>query len=119
MFEPGHLHIVHSALQKTDHSFDIHLRYQKVEDPAEGTCMSFDMQGEIDGKAFNETFVLPRDLAFNFAHEASRIAIRHGLPNPAGLPIAQHADYDRMFEDIRAQLHARSGEPVKPEHLER
>lgn len=118
MFEPGHLHLSHSALQKTDHSFDIHLRYQRVEDPAMGTCMSFDMQGEIDGKPFSESFQLPRDLAFNFAQNASRIAIRHGLPNPAGLPIAQHQDYDRMFEDIRAQLHAQSGEPVKPDHLQ-
>ncbi|GAB7527720.1 DUF5064 family protein [Pseudomonas sp. 3A(2025)] len=118
MFEPGHLHITRSALQKTDHSFDIHIRYQRIEDPAQGTSMSFAMDGEINGKPFSETFQLPRDLAFNFAHDASRIAIRHGLPNTAGLPIAQHKDYDRMFEDIRAQLDIKSGEPVKPEHLE-
>ncbi|KQQ50689.1 acetyl-CoA carboxylase [Pseudomonas sp. Leaf127] len=117
MFEPGHLHITHSALQKTDHSFDIHIRYQRTEDPAHGTGMNFDMQGEIDGKAFSDSFQLPRDLAFNFAHDASRIAIKHGLPNTAGLPLAQHKDYDRMFEDIREQLDARSGEPIKPEHL--
>lgn len=118
MFEPGHLHITRSALQKNDHSFDIHIRYQRIEDPAQGTAMSFAMDGEINGKAFSETFQLPRDLAFNFAHDASRIAIRNGLPNTAALPIAQHKDYDRMFEDIREQLHVKSGEPVKPEHLE-
>ncbi|WP_122558755.1 DUF5064 family protein, partial [Pseudomonas viridiflava] len=38
-------------------------------------------------------------------------------PNTAGLPLAQHKDYDRMFQDIREQLHAQSGEPIKPEHL--
>ena len=78
MFEPGHLHITRSALQKTDHSFDIHIRYQRIEDPAQGTRMSFAMDGEINGKAFSETFELPRDLAFNFAHDASRIAMGAG-----------------------------------------
>ncbi|MCD5993960.1 DUF5064 family protein [Pseudomonas sp. CDFA 602] len=118
MFEPGHLHITHAALQQSDVTYDIHLNYEVTEDPKEGTGVHFTVQGDIGGKAFNEEFQLPRDLAYNFAHDVSRIAIRHGLPNSAGLPLAQHKDYDSMFEDIRNKLHAKSGEPVKPEHLE-
>ncbi|WP_440812531.1 DUF5064 family protein [Pseudomonas syringae] len=118
MYEPGHLHLTHVALQPSDISYDIHLRYVVNEDPKEGTSMHFTMQGEIGGKPFEEQFQLTRDLAFNFARDASRIAIRHGLPNSAALPIASHKDYDQMFEDIRNKLNVKSGEPVKPEHLE-
>ncbi|MBX8508841.1 DUF5064 family protein [Pseudomonas cichorii] len=118
MFEPGHLHITHAALQNTGFSYDIHIHYEVQEDPKEGTSMHFTMQGEINGKSFTEEFRLPRDLAFNFAHDASRIGIKYGLPNRAAMPIDLHKDYDRMFNDIREKLHARSGEPVKPEHLE-
>jgi hypothetical protein len=31
---------------------------------------------------------------------------------------AAHTDYDLMFEDIRQKLDMKSGDPVKPEHLE-
>lgn len=106
------------ALQPSEVSYDIHLRYEVNEDLKEGTSMHFTMQGQINDKTFEEQFQLTRDLAFNFAHDASRIAIRHGLPNSASLPIAQHKDYDRIFADIRDKLHAKPGDPVKPEHLE-
>lgn len=118
MFEPGHLHITHAALQQADVTYDIHIRYEVNEDAKEGTCMGFTMQGEINGQAFTEQFQLPRDLAFNFAHDASRIAIKHGLPSADSMPLAMNQDYHRMFEDIRDKLDAKSGEPVKPEHLE-
>lgn len=118
MFEPGHLHITHTALQRPDATYDIHLRYEVTSDPGQGTCVSFTMEGDIEGKSFTEHFQLPRDLAYNFAHDASRIALAHGLPSADALPLARHPDYDRMFEDIRDQLDAKSGEPVKPEHLE-
>lgn len=36
--------------------------------------------GEVDGKHFEEVFELHRDVAFNFASVATRIAARHGLP---------------------------------------
>ncbi|GFM83597.1 DUF5064 domain-containing protein [Pseudomonas cichorii] len=118
MFEPGHLHITHAALQRSGFSYDIHVHYEVREDPEEGTCMHFTMQGEINGKAFSEEFQLPRDLAFNFAHDAGRIGMKHGLPNLAAMPIDLHKDYDRMFKDVREKLNAKPGEPVKPEHLE-
>ncbi|MBC3954685.1 MULTISPECIES: DUF5064 family protein [Pseudomonas] len=118
MFEPGHLHMTHAAFQRSDVSYDIHLRYELSQDPKEGTGIHFTMQGEINEKTFSEVFRLPGDLAFNFAHDAGRIAIRHGLPHSDSLPIARHPDYDRMFEDIRNKLGVESGDPVKPEHLE-
>lgn len=117
MFEPGHLHICRTALQASDFSYDIHIRYDVRENPVEGTSMHFAMEGDVDGKAFEEEFELPRDLAFNFAHDANRIALKHGLPSAAALPLATHKDYDLMFEDVRQKLHAESGDPVKPEHL--
>ncbi|OUM07513.1 DUF5064 domain-containing protein [Pseudomonas syringae] len=118
MYEPGHLHLIHVALQPAEVSYDLHLRYEVSEDPKEGTCMSFTLQGEVNGTSFEEQFQLTRDKAFDFAHDASRIAMKHGLPNSSSLPIAQHKDYDRMFADIRDKLNVKSGDPVKPEHLE-
>jgi len=29
-----------------------------------------------------------------------------------------HKQYDQMFEDVRHQLDVKSGDPIKPEHLE-
>jgi hypothetical protein len=117
MFEPGHLHICHTALQASDFSYDIHIRYEVCENPAQGTSMLFAMEGQVQGQTFQEAFELPRDLAFNFAHDANRIAIKHGLAPTATLPLAMHKDYDLMFEDVRQKLGAESGDPVKPEHL--
>jgi hypothetical protein len=31
---------------------------------------------------------------------------------------SMHKHYDAMFEDVRAQLNMKSGDPVNPEHLE-
>lgn len=117
MFEPGHLHICRTALQASDFSYDIHIRYEVCENPTEGTSMHFSMEGEVAGNSFQDEFELPRDLAFNFAHDANRIAVKHGLPHLATLPLAMHKEYDQMFEDVRKKLHAESGDPVKPEHL--
>ena len=117
MFEPGHLHICRTALQASDFSYDIHIRYEVREDPKEGTSMHFAMEGDVGGNTFQEEFELPRDLAFNFAHDANVIARKHGLPHAATLPLATHKDYDLMFEDVRHRLHAESGDPVKQEHL--
>jgi hypothetical protein len=117
MFEPGHLHICRTALQASDFGYDIHIRYQLSETPEEGTCMHFSMQGEVAGNVFEDEFELPKDMAFNFAHDANRIAIKHGMPHIAVLPLTMHKEYDLMFEDVRAKLHAESGDAVKPEHL--
>jgi len=80
--------------------------------------MYFSMEGEVNGNSFKDEFELPRDFAFNFAHNANQIAVKHGLPHTITLPLAMHKEYDDMFEDIRHQLDVKSGDPVKPEHLE-
>ena len=116
MFEPGHLHVARPALQPDDVSYDIHVHYE-VSQTDSGAGMHFTMDGEINGKPFNETFDLPKDLAYNFASEASRIAEKHGLPKDTDLH-SMDGQYDAMFEDIRHQLDMKSGDAVKPEHLE-
>ena len=116
MFEPGHLHIVRPALQPHDVGYNLHIRYE-VRQTDSGPGMHFTLEGEIGGKAVHETFDLLKDKAYNFASEASRIAEKHGLPRSADLH-NMHGDYDAMFEDIRHQLHMKSGDAVKPEHLE-
>jgi hypothetical protein len=117
MFEPGHLHITRAQLQTADFGYDIHIQYEVSENPEEGTCMHFSMHGEIAGNAVQDEFELTRDMACNFAHNANQIAVKHGMPHTAVLPLAMHEDYDKMFKDIRDKLGIASGDPVKPEHL--
>ena len=115
MFQPGHLHITRAALQPHDVSYDLHIRYEVVQIDNDAG-MHFTLEGEIGKKPVSETFDLPKDMAYNFASEASRLAAKHGLPKDADLH-NMHGDYDTMFEDIRAKLSMKSGDPVKPEHL--
>jgi hypothetical protein len=116
MFEPGHLHITRTKLQEKDFGYNFHVRYEVNQNPSEGACMLFAMEGEINGKAFKEEFELTKDKAYNFASDAFHLAVKHGMPK--GVDIRQlHGEYDQMFEDIRAKLDMKSGDPVKPEHL--
>lgn len=117
MFEPGHLHITRAPMQPHDFGYDIHIHYEVRQDPKEGASMHFVMEGEIKGNAFKDEFELPKDMAFNFASEAFHIAVKHGMPKGADLR-TMHGQYDAMFEDIREKLNIKSGDPVKPEHLE-
>lgn len=117
MFEPGHLHITRAPLQASDFGYDIHIHYEVSENPEEGKCMHFKMHGEVAGNTFEDEFVLPKDLAFNFAHNANQIAAKHGMPQTALVPLAMHEEYDRMFKDVHDKLGIEPGEPVKPEHL--
>lgn len=116
MFEPGHLHIARPALQPEDIGYDLHIRYE-VSQTDSGAGMSFKLEGEINGKSINESFALPKDKAYNFASDVSRIAEKHGLPKDTDLH-AMDGQYDAMFEDIRDKLDMKSGDPVKPEHLQ-
>ena len=117
MFEPGHLYIAHPAVQPEDVGYDIHIRYEVSQIADSGEGMHFSLEGEINGKPFSDEFDLPKDKAYNFASEASRVAEKHGLPKDIDLH-AMHGQYDAMFEDIRDKLDVKSGDPVKPEHLE-
>lgn len=116
MFTPGHLHRASSPGQP---SFAIDFHYEVRQDAKEGLMLHCRMQGTVEGKAFEESFELHRDTAFNFASVATQIAARHGLPTAHGLIMRGHDEYDRMFEDIREKLGAHSGDAVDLDHLEK
>ncbi|PTT25857.1 DUF5064 family protein [Pseudomonas sp. B21-051] len=117
-FEPGHLHIERHALNKDDVSYDLCLDYQVFTDPKDGKGMQFTLHGSIQGKDMKETFFLPKDQAYNFASNVTKIAEKYGIPKTHSSIGSQHKHYDLMFEDVRVQLNMKSGDPVKPEHLE-
>jgi hypothetical protein len=116
-FEPGHLHFERHALNKDDYSFNLCIDYEVAQDPKEGKGMLFTLHGTIEGKDLKEAFFLPKDQAFDFARYATHLAQKHGMPKTASIG-SMHKYYDEMFEDVRKQLDIKSGDPVKPEHLE-
>ncbi len=116
-FEPGHLHIERHALNKADHSYNLCVDYEVVQDPTEGKGMQFRMHGTIQEKAVDEKFFLPKDQSFDFARSINNVAKKYGIPAKAAVTSAHDMYYDAMFEDIRAQLNIKSGDPIKPEHL--
>ena len=60
MFEPGHLHLVSlPGLDQQD--INIHIRYEVRQNAESGAYVHFDMDGEIDGKPFSDSFELPRE----------------------------------------------------------
>lgn len=118
MFEPGHLHRANSIATAEMPLFSVDLYYEVRQDPSEGAMLHMRMQGQVDGKAFEEVFELHRDTAYNFASVASRLAHKHGLPT-SSLIMRSHSEFDQMFEDIRAKLGAHSGEPVNLDHLQK
>lgn len=96
MFEPGHLHLVSlPGLDQQD--INIHIRYEVRQNAESGAYVHFDMDGEIDGKPFSDSFELPRDTAFNFASDATRVAQKHGLHPKFGAITRVHKEYDAMF----------------------
>ncbi|AZD62535.1 DUF5064 family protein [Pseudomonas chlororaphis] len=117
-FEPGHLHIERHALNKDDVSYNICIDYEVAQDPKEGKGMQFKMHGTIQGKAVDEPFFLPKDQAYNFASNVTKIAEKYGIPKAMSSIGSVHKHYDAMFEDVRVQLNVKSGDPIKPEHLE-
>ncbi|MBU0809709.1 DUF5064 family protein [Pseudomonas sp. MIL19] len=119
MFEPGHLHRANSIATAEMPLFSVDLYYEVRQDPSEGAMLHMRMQGQVDGKAFEEVFELHRDTAYNFASVASRLGHKHGLPTNSSLIMRSHSEFDQMFEDIRAKLGAHSGEPVNLDHLQK
>ena len=119
MFEPGHLHRSSPPGLVGLPNYSIDFYYEVRQDPREGPMLHGRLVGEIDGKPFEEVFEMHRDTAFNFASVISHLVAKHGLP-PNHSPIMRaHEEYDAIFEDIRAKLHAKPGEAVDLDHLER
>lgn len=118
MFEPGHLFRGNSVAIGDIPLYAIDLHYDVRQDAAEGAMLHMTLKGEIAGTAFDESFELHRDTAFNFASVVSRLAHKHGLPTSVVLISHEHEEFDQMFEDIRQRLGAHSGDPVDLDHLE-
>lgn len=119
-FQPGHVHIERTALNTNDHSYDLCIDYEAVSDPSEGRGIQFRMHGHIEGKAVDEKFFLAKDQVLpSFLSVTTRKAQAYLAPpkkfETLGSP---HKLYDAMFEDIRSKLDVKSGDPIKPEHLE-
>ena len=116
-FRPGNLHFSCNPLYAGEIGYKIDLKYDVRKNSGNETVVHFEMNGVIDSKVFSESFELPSDVAYNFASNVSRVAMRHGLPSSALHPEKEHLQYDQAFNDIREKLQASSGTPVKPEHL--
>ena len=117
-FESGHLHIERHALNGDDVSYNVHIDYEVTQDPHDGKGMLFTVHGTIQGKEMKESFFLPKDQAYNFASNVTKIAEQYGIPKTHSQIGSIHKHYDLMFEDVRVQLNMKSGDPVSPEHLE-
>ncbi|MDF0730374.1 DUF5064 family protein [Pseudomonas entomophila] len=118
-FQPGHVHIERTALNKADHSYDLNIEYEATQDNTQGRGIQFRLHGSIEGKPVDEQFFLAKDEVLpSFLMVLSRKAQAHLAPpkkfENLGSP---HKLYDAMFEDIRQKLDVKSGDPVKPEHL--
>ncbi|MFJ2390845.1 DUF5064 family protein [Pseudomonas koreensis] len=118
IFNPGHLHIERHALTPDDVSYDLCLDYEVFTDPKDGKGMQFTLHGSMQGKDMKETFFLPKEEAYNFARDVTRIAEKYGIPKTHSQIGSVHKHYDLMFEDIRKKLNMQSGDPVNPEHFE-
>lgn len=115
MFRPGHLDIRSEALGAFPaYRFDLDYALRQDDD---GPYVHFDLVGEVSGQPFQDRFRLHRDVAYNFLHRACRCLRRHGLAPGALEPLAHHRDYVRVFDDLRAQLHAAPGTPVDLERF--
>lgn len=119
-FQPGHVHIMRTALNSNDYSYELNINYEVAQDPREGRGIEFRMHGSIEGKQVDEKFFLTKDQVLpSFLSITTRKAQSY-LPEgkkfeSLGSP---HKLYDAMFEDIRAKLDVKSGDPIKPEHLQ-
>jgi len=117
MFEPGHLH--RTSLPGDSPAWHLDLHYDVQQDAREGPMLCLHLSGERDGQPFAEELRLHRDTALNFASQVGRVAERHGLPVAEHSPVlSDHAEFDRMFEDIRQRLALQPGEPVDLEHVQ-
>jgi len=120
MFTAGHLHRDNN--DRPEHMrllppFSVDFYYEVRKDPEQGPMLHMRLVGEVDGKHFEEVFELHRDVAFNFASVATRVAARHGLPPNASPVMRGHDEYDKVFADIRSKLNAQPGEPVNLDHI--
>ncbi|MET1079742.1 MAG: DUF5064 family protein [Pseudomonas sp.] len=110
IFSPGHVQIERGPLCGNP-GYQLSLDYAVRQDDS-GVWVDFVLGGEIGAQRVREGFSLHRDFAYNFLQNVGRCLRKYGLiPRLAPLFLF-HGDYDRVFADLRAQLHAHAGEPV-------
>jgi len=117
-FTSGHLHIERHALNDHDVSYDLNLEYDATTDPSRGRGIQFRLQGSAQDKPLDEQFWLPKEEAYNFARDVTKILGKHGISKEHSSIGSQHKYYDQIFEDIRQKLDMHSGDPVDPKHFE-
>ncbi|GAB3373695.1 DUF5064 family protein [Azotobacter armeniacus] len=117
MFKPGHLHREQLPDESNRQTFIYDVYYEVREEPGKGRVLHMRMEGEIDGKSFAEECELPRDMAFDFMNELTRIAVRNGLHPRFGPILREHNEYDAVFQDIRNKLGLHPGDPIDLSHL--
>ncbi|SEK36000.1 protein of unknown function [Atopomonas hussainii] len=111
MFRPGHLH--RSLIAEGDRpALALTFEYTLGHDERQGEGVDFVLFGTLGTQTLNERFFLPRDSAFNFAHEVNLILTKHGLPSRGGPVMFFHDEYDQVFADVRRLVHGEAGEAV-------
>ncbi|BCG27600.1 DUF5064 domain-containing protein [Pseudomonas tohonis] len=110
MFRPGHLVVRRDGAGPCPGYF-IDMDYQLRQRDRE-TYVHFDLRGEVAGRGFHDTFELHRDVAYNFLQSTCRRLRRHGFPPHLRITAGMRGDYERVFADLRRQLHAAPGTPV-------
>lgn len=103
---------IHSTHGLDRQQYVIRLSYRVENAASRDAVVKFELDGEIDGRPFNDGFELPGDLAFNFAGSATRILRRHGLRVCSGPVLRFRKEHDRVFDDLRHQLRVEPGTPV-------
>ena len=117
-FEPGHLHIERHALTPDDVSYNVHVDYEVSKNDKGEKGIQFTLHGSIEGKDLKEPFFLPKEEAYNFASNVTKIAEKYGIPKEKIAIRSSHEHYDSMFEDIRQQLNMKSGDPIDLEKFQ-
>ncbi|MBJ9976125.1 DUF5064 family protein [Pseudomonas sp. S75] len=119
-FHPGRVHIERTALNRNDHSYDLAIEYEAIQDPKEGRGIQFHMHGSIEDQPVDERFFLAKDQVLpSFLMQLTRRAQAYlAAPKKFESLASPHRLYDHMFEDIRQTLDVKSGDPIKPEHLQ-
>lgn len=110
MFRPGHVHVQRDP-EPGGPGYRLSLDYQVRRDE-HGWHVDFELEGKVAGRELHDRFSLRRDVAYNFLQSAGRCLRRRGIHPSHPALCAFHEDYDRVFADLRSQLHADPGEPV-------
>lgn len=105
-FVPGRLHRANKNPLDGQLPYCVDLHYTIVRDEKEGSVVQMCLVGDVGGKRFEESFMLPRSSAYNFGSVATRLAHKHGMPRDNGLIKYNHKLYDLMYADIRSRLTA-------------